>query len=175
MFMDAADIAHDQRMLYNKGMTTVKARRMRNRKIATEFVKEVNSNTFCRVCQAQPIEWHHDEHPDRPNDRVSSLRTQGASIERIQREMDRCVPLCRKHHMEVDGRIEALLLSRPYKKGVTYVPPKPCNCCGRTTPRTRNGKCVTCDNHWSGRRVRLTISCEGCHAERKVERDENAN
>ena len=141
---------------------TVKARRARNRATATEFVTQVNSVTYCEVCGAQPIEWHHDDHPNKPNSRVSSLRTQGISIARIKEEMDKCTPLCRLHHMALDGRLQALLEAAPFKQGVVYATPKPCTCCGRVTSTPRNGKCVTCDNHHSGRRRGKTDSCTGC-------------
>lgn len=145
-------------MLYNGCMVTREERRL----VATEFVNEVNSRTVCMVCGSQPIEWHHEDHPKQPNARVSSLRTQGASIQRIQREMDRCTPLCRLHHMEIDGRLASLRSNQPYQRGKTYVGKLPCSCCGRAAKPLRNGRCVTCDNHHSGRRIRKTNSCDGC-------------
>lgn len=143
--------------------------RLRNRRIATAFVEAVNAKTVCRVCDAQPIEWHGEDHPSRPNSRVSSLRTQGASVERIQAEMDKCVPLCRVHHMELDGRLDAFRAAGSYQKGQVYVPPKPCSCCQMMTTRTRNGMCSTCDNHQSGRRLRKRLSSCGCCRDYEVD------
>ena len=158
MSTDVVVVAYDQQMLYTGVMRTREQRRSE----ATYFVSEVNSKTRCQVCGGQPIEWHHDDHPKHPNARVSSLRTQGASIRRIQKEMDRCIPLCRRHHMEIDGRLDNLIANHPRKRGDIITVPVPCSCCNRPTKPLRNGMCVTCDNHHSGRRLRKTASCSGC-------------
>lgn len=139
-----------------------KEKRKEARIIATRFLAIIESNTPCQNCGGKPIEWHNNSHPDKPNNRVSSLRTQGCSIERIQREIAICTPLCRRCHMKLDGRLASLLSKSPYKIGRVYVPPRPCLCCGVNTKRTRNGMCSTCDNHHSGRRLRKGRSCDGC-------------
>ena len=154
------------------GVVLTRARRLIARQVATKFVEAVNAVTFCARCGKQPIEWHHDDHPGKPNDRVSSLRTQGASLARIKAEMDKCEPVCRSCHMRLDGRAKALQESSPRQKGKTYVPPSPCSCCGRITTRTRNGKCATCDNHHSARRLRKTLSCLGCDSARPIRAQE---
>ncbi len=123
---------------------TSKERRIRNREIATVYVDLVNSMTDCLHCGGNPIEWHHDDHPVYPNARVSSLRAQGASISRIQQEMDRCVPLCRSCHMREDGRTEALHENKPNQKGVSTVGPRPCKECGVPAKPTRRGMCYSC-------------------------------
>ena len=138
----------------------VNNKRVINRAIATEFVSSVNSKTFCAYCGKQPIEWHHADHPNQPNARVSSLRTQGASITRIQLEMDRCTPLCRTCHMIEDNRMANL--TGVYKKGVIYVGPKPCICCSRSVRPTRRGMCTGCYNHHQGLRVRKRPNGCGC-------------
>jgi hypothetical protein len=137
-------------------------KREKARKIATEFVSGINKKTFCKLCGRQPIEWHKKAHEKFPNSRVSSLRTQGASIQRIKLEIDSCEPLCRSCHMKIDGRTEALIKSMPYKKGHTYVEKIECFCCKKFFKPLRNGMCSGCDNHRSGRRVRKTKSCDGC-------------
>lgn len=114
------------------------------RVVATAFVDEVNARTLCVHCGAQPVEWHREEHVDRPNARVSSLRTQGASVDRIQAEMDLCVPLCRSCHMIEDGRLVALRSAAPYQKGKIYVTPRPCIDCGREFKPLRRGRCWSC-------------------------------
>lgn len=140
-----------------------KERRAETRAIATEWLREYEATVYCAECGAQPVEWHNEEHPDRPNDRVSSLRTQGASIERIKVEIDRCVPLCRSCHMRIDGRTAALHEAKPQQPGSRFVPDtRPCSCCNRPTKVVRNGMCSTCYNHHSGLRPRLTPSCDGC-------------
>lgn len=104
----------------------------------------MNGRTVCERCGAPGIEWHREEHEQRPNARVSSLRTQGAPITRIQAEMDLCTPLCRSCHMAVDGRGERLHQAAPYRKGQSYVDPKPCVNCGKLTKPTRRGRCNHC-------------------------------
>lgn len=155
MCMDAAAVVVPMKM-------TTKERRAKNRAIATEFVNEVNSKTPCAHCGGGPIEWHGVHHIGKENARISSLRSQGCSTKRIQKEMDLCLPLCRSCHMIEDGRLATLAENAPRQKGQTYVQPKPCSCCGRVTKRTRSGMCSTCDNHHSGRRLRVTNSCDGC-------------
>lgn len=59
-----------------------------------------------------------------------------------------------------DGRMNQF--EGPYKKGVIYVEPKPCDCCSKLTKPPRRGMCVTCYNHHMGIRVRKTISYPGC-------------
>ena len=125
-------------------MNRQKQRRIECREIATAFVNEVNARTVCAECGDQPVEWHNDDHPEYPNKRVSSLRTQGASIQRIQAEMDRCTPLCRLCHMKADGRLDALRSSQPHQKGQIYVPPQPCSDCGRPAKPLRRGRCNHC-------------------------------
>ena len=121
-----------------------KDRRKRRRKVATVFVRTENARTFCAHCGKQPVEWHHPEHPQNPNDRVSSLRTQGAGVDRIKQEMARCTPLCRSCHMKEDKRIGTLLANAPYKKGKTYVNPSPCGGCHKLTKPLRKGLCNDC-------------------------------
>lgn len=104
--------------------------RERRRKVATEYVNSINSRTYCTVCGGQPVEWHHEDHPDKPNDRVSSLRTQGASVERIRQEMDRCEPLCRRHHMIADGRMKNLIGNYDTPLPESYFRARKCPNCG---------------------------------------------
>lgn len=90
-----------------------KRRWMRSDKVAARveakrYVKEIRSRTVCERCGEQPIEWHHDDHPNKPHDRVSSLAAQGKPISRIDAEIARCTPLCRRCHQELDGRLENL-------------------------------------------------------------------
>ena len=146
-------------MLYNRTMT-----RIQKRKLATEFVRDINSKTVCLVCGKQPIEWHRKYHEEHPNSRVSSLRTQGVSVARIEKEIKKCKPYCRSCHMKIDNRLKILQSSRPYQKGKEYTPKMECNCCKKLFKPLRNGMCSSCDNHHAGRRLRLTKSCDGCCA-----------
>ena len=127
-----------------------KERRKAKRAVATEYLHKVTAGVMCAHCGALPIEWHKPEHIDRPNDRISALRTQGASVERIQRELDVCTPLCRSCHMIEDGRLTALRANQPQQKGATYVGPKPCVVCGKLTKPTRRGRCYGCYNKLMG-------------------------
>ena len=140
-------------------------RTFEKRKIATEYVNRINRIAVCRECGAQPVEWHNPDHINKPNNRISSLRSQGASILRIMQEFSECIPLCRRHHMIEDGRLAKLMESSPQKLGKTYTEPSPCVCCGKIYKPLRNNMCSSCDNHKSGRRVRKTRSCDGCCGE----------
>ncbi len=153
--MDAISI------LKQESLVVPQTKREINRAIATKFVNKVNQQTLCQHCGTQPIEWHHADHPKQPNARVSSLRTQGSSIRRIQQEMDRCTPLCRSCHMAEDGRTEALLASTPNQKGVVLVGLKPCIECEKPYKPLRKGRCWTCSEKYrcGGR---FHTSCDGC-------------
>lgn len=52
--------------------------------------------------------------------------------------------LCRRHHMEIDGRLEALAKN----PGRGPLPPRPCAHCGQETQRLDNGRCHTCAVYW---------------------------
>ncbi len=118
-----------------------KQRRALARIIATKFVSEVNAGTNCTKCGKKPIEWHREYHEEHPNSRVSSLRAQGCSVQRIKNEMALCEPLCRSCHMMDDGRLQILKETQPYQKGQTYVDYQPCKECGKLTKPLRRGFC----------------------------------
>lgn len=91
------------------------------------FVNQLNARTVCAHCGAQPVEWHNPEHveKERENFRIGRMANTGASIQKIQAEVERCTPLCRRCHMIEDGRmakfIEAGIPNRRpanYQRGV---------------------------------------------------------
>ena len=125
-------------------MATESERRAIRRERNVLYVETIRSNTFCEECDAQPVEWHHDDHPLKPNSRVSSLMSQGVSIRRIQQEIDICEALCRSCHMAADGRTKKLQDAKPRQAGSLHVPPKPCIVCLRMTKPTRRGMCYKC-------------------------------
>jgi len=112
---------------------------------AQAFVAELNARTHCAHCGAQPIEWHNPEHVElnRKGYRISGMAASGASIHRIERELARCTPLCRRCHMAEDGRlaklIERVTAPRP------PVDPKPCVDCSTPYKPLRRGRCMKCD------------------------------
>jgi len=110
-----------------------------------KFVDELRARTFCAKCGKQPIEWHHKN--PAPGDRwIAHLRIQGATIRRIEEELLKCEPLCRKCHMGDDGRLQRLTTNpiQPRKKGQTYVEAKPCVICKTVVKITRGDKCRSC-------------------------------
>lgn len=143
------------------------------------YVKTLREITPCAHCGKGSIEYHHSEHPNRSNDRVSSLVAQSNPDRpspvlwaRIAKEIARCTSLCRSCHMIEDGRITALLKKAPYQKGKVYVAPRPCSCCKRLYKPLRKGMCTGCYNHHSGLRLRKTMSCDGCCRKPKEVSDE---
>ena len=118
----------------------LEAARARNR----TFVDEVNARTVCAHCGGQPIEWHNPEHValNRQGFRISSMRAAGVSIRRIQAEMDRCTPLCRRCHMIEDGRLTALVERVTAPREVQA--PKPCTECGQPSKPLARGLCKRC-------------------------------
>ena len=99
--------------------------------------------TPCRQCGKSPIEWHHEDHVDRPNDRVSSLVAQNRIWTRIEQEIKRCEPLCRSCHMKVDGRLLSLHINKPNQPGKSF-PSSPCKVCRRLSKPLRRGMCYSC-------------------------------
>jgi hypothetical protein len=118
---------------------------LRRRATAKAYVAAERAKTVCAECGRQPIEFHREEHHDFPNNRVAGLAARGQSIERIAREIAASTPLCRRCHMKHDGRLAALSLVRPFKKGDKQ-PPKPCAACGTPANPLRKGLCNRC-NH----------------------------
>jgi hypothetical protein len=125
-----------------------------------DFMKDIR----CTRCGSSgPIDWHHEEHPQKPWTRVTFFITQGRyTLDRLKQEIERCEPLCRSCHMQVDGRLEALHANKPRQKNVEYVGRLPCSCCGKETKPLRKGLCSGCYNHKTGLRPRKTKSCDGC-------------
>ncbi len=123
------------------------------------FVAEVNAQTFCAHCGAQPIEWHNPEHVElnRRQFRIGSMAHRHYSIKAIEAEMRRCTPLCRRCHMAEDGRLHRLvthtrpplktacLKGHPYDEANTYWFPG-----SETRPPRR--ACRACDREWKQRR-----------------------
>lgn len=122
----------------------MKKTRGSRRTLASNFVSSLNTVTKCVKCGDQPIEWHREEHEKYPNSRVSSLRTQGASIDRIKKEIKLCTPLCRRCHMKEDGRLVRLKANQPYQKGKVYVGKQKCKNCPKKQKPLRKGMCYTC-------------------------------
>ena len=106
------------------------------------FIDELNARTICAHCGAQPIEWHNPEHVklNRQGFRISSLVGAGISINLIEKELERCTPLCRRCHMEEDGRLPVFVAAGPR----STQPPKPCGECGQPYKPLRRGLCRPC-------------------------------
>lgn len=90
------------------------------RKRARAIIRDLG--THCTRCgQQKPLERHHIDGDTGNND-----------VENIQ-------ILCRRCHMEIDGRLEKVRLLSPAVK-----PPKPCAECGRLYKPLRKGLCHSC-------------------------------
>ncbi len=118
--------------------------RLKAREKATRFVSRVNRIIKCQECGGYSIEWHKNGHESQPNSRVSSLRAQGCSIERIKKEMRLSIPLCRSCHMKIDGRTNKLLHNRPFQKGKEYIPKRHCIICDKLYKPLRKKMCYCC-------------------------------
>lgn len=89
----------------------------RARARAQEYVDLVRAATSCAVegCERGTIEWHNPEHDQNPNRRIYRMVGSSRSIAAIAAEIAASIPLCRFHHVRVDGRIKNLELSRSRK------------------------------------------------------------
>lgn len=80
----------------------------------------------CEICHATPAERHHvDSNPG--NNEASNVQV-----------------LCRKCHMIVDGRLEALREVAKKNAVLHKKPPRPCENCGKKATIFRRGECPRC-------------------------------
>lgn len=117
-----------------------------------KFVRRVRRFTVCANCGQQPVDWHREEHDSHPNWRVGNLGRGTASIDRIKREIRACTPLCRRCHMELDGR-----LARFMEIAKASPPPRPmvyCSECGEAARPSRRGLCGRCYDRRRPKRAR---------------------
>lgn len=88
----------------------------RNRRIVARELAARGGHCVHPGCTATKVEWHHRDPATKTNG-ISEM-TRG-SVERLERELDLCDPLCRKHHLEIDGRLAAIQKrTRPPQTGL---------------------------------------------------------
>ena len=78
------------------------------RRAKKAIIDKIREETVCANCGKQPIEWHHEEHTIYPNRRISRMLSKNKTLESILAEINVCVPLCRKCHIRMDGRLRNL-------------------------------------------------------------------
>ncbi len=81
----------------------------------------------CERCNGKATDRHHKDGDTGNNDR-SNLEF-----------------LCRRCHMEVDGRLEKLKTTGKQRGLKLAVAPKPCRICKKLAKPTRKGRCHRCD------------------------------
>lgn len=118
---------------------------------ARAFISEVNAQTVCAHCGAQPVEWHNPEHVElnRRHMRISAMVNSGCPIPSIREELVRCTPLCRRCHMVEDGRLATFVIATKE--------PSPCLECSRVYKPLRHGLCARCETR--RRRAAKRIPC----------------
>jgi transposase len=79
----------------------------RDRRVAAAraYDQQVRAETSCAECGAPMADWHNPEHIEHPGRRVARLVGKGYSISVVAAEIAASTPLCRRCHMEVDGRL----------------------------------------------------------------------
>lgn len=117
-------------------------KRAQRRTIAREYIAAVRAKTYCLQCGAQPVDFHREEHEQRPHWRVAKRVAAGHSPETIAREISMCVPLCRRCHMTHDGRLPKFVIVA--KRPRTKTDPTPCMECGRLYKPLRRKRCKVC-------------------------------
>lgn len=75
----------------------------RNLKIVAEELDARGGTCIYPDCDETKVEWHHRDPATKTKSIGSSIRLH--SVVRLRAELALCDPLCRKHHMTVDGRI----------------------------------------------------------------------
>jgi len=68
------------------------------------WLKAIRAATVCVRCGKQPIDWHGEHHAGQKNIRPPAMAGRGKPIPSIAAEIARCTPLCRRCHMQADGR-----------------------------------------------------------------------
>lgn len=86
--------------------------RKKRRVEARAYVDKIRAETICDRCGAQPIEWHREEHVQKPHNQISKLVGHGYSVKRIAEEIALCRPLCHSCH----GQVEVILRRKSYRK-----------------------------------------------------------
>lgn len=111
---------------------------------ALAFVDHVTMHTLCAHCGAQPVEWHNPEHVElnRERFRISAMVQREEPIALIQAEMERCTPLCRRCHMQEDGRLARFINAG--RSGRDGASPPICSECYRLVEKLRGPLCGAC-------------------------------
>jgi len=89
---------------------SIDARRERNRQVVAEELERRGGHCVFEGCMRTNIEWHHRD-PETKNDKIGNL-VRASSVEKLLVELALCDPLCRRHHIIVDGRLESLIATR---------------------------------------------------------------
>lgn len=80
-------------------------------------------------CLAAAVDRHHVD-GDTGNNAASNIRL-----------------LCRKHHMEEDGRLDLFVDLAAANSRKARKPPRPCRTCGEFTTKFSHGRCHACDEY----------------------------
>lgn len=89
---------------------SIDARRTRNRQVVADELAARGGHCVHEGCARTNVEWHHRD-PATKTDKIGNL-VRASSVERLQAELDLCEPLCRFHHITVDGRLQDLIATR---------------------------------------------------------------
>lgn len=125
---------------------------IRRKARAKAFVGGIRASTFCEHCGGQPIDWHRKEHEMKPYRRIARMAARGQSLVGIAEEIRLCQALCRRCHMQIDGRLEVFLRIAKARKGKLQGL-RQCSTCERSERYLRKGRCNRCDRR---RRSKLT-------------------
>ena len=93
---------HDFKTYYQKNKQRYKDHAKRRRDSNMAWVREFKAKEGCIICgENKPwrLDFHHLD--DNKEHNVSVLVEHGSSKERLQREMDKCVVICRNHHADI--------------------------------------------------------------------------
>lgn len=91
---------------YLRNLTKYKTKATAKRKANVEFVETLKKNLKCSRCQesdSRCIDFHHCD-PKKKVMTVSRAASNGWSVERILKEIAKCIPLCSNCHRKEHGR-----------------------------------------------------------------------
>ena len=118
-----------------------------HREMARLHVEEIRTKTVCSSCgESKAIDFHHKDHPRYPSHRISQLIWEGVSLDRIDREIEKCTALCRRCHLVLDGRLENLKKVNPHYK-IHVGPQRYCRFCEKPCKILWEGLCRSCFEH----------------------------
>lgn len=100
------ECSHDFKEYYQRNKERYKEHAENRRQLLTEWAANIKAKTTCQTCgegRSWCLEFHHP-HSEEKHAAISDMVAHGFSKERILKEIEKCVVLCRNCHADVHWR-----------------------------------------------------------------------